>query len=107
MTVLPPRNPIQQVAARLLSECAATNLEQAKVVADGIGDRDMRNELKAALSLTTSIRNFSFRRSHSDSLLQVADYCAGIVNRALLDKEGASAYESQIETKPGMRLIWP
>lgn len=59
-------------------------LNNAKVIIDGSGDREFRNTLKRFLrrQLGQRLRDVKFGRSESDSLIQLADMCAGAIARS-------------------------
>ena len=46
-------------------------------------------------------------RSHSDALLQLADYAAGVTNRWYEGKPGAEVYESYLRSKRRSARKWP
>ncbi len=63
-------------------------LQGARVVIDGSGDREFRQNLNAALRQRLGagvIRDVSFRDSRSDVLVQLAEMCAGAIARSYRD----------------------
>ena len=60
-------------------------LQNARVVIDGSGDREFRNNLNTALRRKLgqgAIRDVRFKESHRDVLVQLADMCAGAIARS-------------------------
>ena len=60
-------------------------LKDARVVIDGSGDREFRQNLNAALRRRLGegvIKDVRFKESHRDVLIQLADMCAGAVARS-------------------------
>jgi hypothetical protein len=59
-------------------------LIDAKVIIDGSGDREFRQNLSAALRRRLGcgiVRSVRFKHSHSDVLVQLADMCVGAIAR--------------------------
>ncbi|MEI6534533.1 MAG: DUF3800 domain-containing protein [Verrucomicrobiaceae bacterium] len=57
-------------------------LKDARLIMDGSGDREFKNELKVYLRRNLdegAIKSFRFSDSDSDRLVQLADMCAGAV----------------------------
>ena len=60
-------------------------LQDARVVIDGSGDREFRRDLNSALRRRVgegAIRDVRFKESHRDVLVQLADMCAGAIARS-------------------------
>lgn len=60
-------------------------LSRARVVLDGSGDREFRQNLSAAIKKRVrdgAIRSFKFSDSKSDALVQLADMCVGAIARS-------------------------
>lgn len=71
---------------RMLLEHDGGRLQGARVKVDGSGDREFRNELASYLrrhQREGQIEKFSFVDSQKDSLIQLADMCAGAILRAV------------------------
>jgi len=63
-------------------------LSDARVVIDGSGDREFRQNLNAALRRRLgggAIRDVRFKNSKNDVLVQLADMCAGAIARSYRD----------------------
>lgn len=95
---------------------AAPDLKLATVVIDGSGDRRFRQEMSGYLrrhineSNERQIAKVKIGRSHSDALLQLADYVAGVTNRWYEGKPGAEvyeSYESYLRSKRRSARKWP
>jgi hypothetical protein len=64
-------------------------IRDAKVIIDGSGDHEFRQNLHAALRRklgTRVIRDLRFKNSKSDVLLQLADMCAGAIARSYRER---------------------
>lgn len=94
-------------------ENAAALLHESKVVIDGSGERVFRRQLQDYLRRNVLIegrrcvREVVIKRSHSDPLLQVADYCTGVANRLQLGKPGADEYFPRLKAKVFSARTWP
>lgn len=88
-------------------------LQDATVVIDGSGERKFREQLRTYLrrELTSEqrekIRKVKVSRSSSDSLLQLADYVAGMTNRLYEAKAGAEQYDAYLRHKRRSQRKWP
>ncbi len=88
-------------------------LTDAKVVIDGSGERLFRQQLQTYLrrsvmnSSGPSVASVSIKRSQSDPLLQVADYCAGVVNRHYMEGTGAAEYMAKLRRRFIKQRLWP
>lgn len=83
---------------------AGAQLDDARVVMDGRSERQFRNALAGQLkrqvaSGGSGFRSLALKRSTSDPLLQVADYFAGVANRAPGGKAGAEDYLRLVESR--------
>lgn len=98
---------------RMAMDEAAPRLRNAKVVVDGSGDREFRRGLQRYLRSALifegrrCVDRVAIKPSHSDPLLQAADYCAGVANRACTDKDGAEAYLALLGAQFYARRVWP
>lgn len=93
---------------------AAELLAGARVVVDGSGDRTFKRQLTTYLQRNVlgpdgkpCVARVTIKRSESDPLLQVADYCAGIINRRHSGKPGADDYYRRIRKKVVQDRLWP
>ena len=101
--------------ARLTLENAKPFLDNAKVVIDESGDRKFRDELASYLRRRIRdvegrrlIKGVKIQRSHSNNLLQLADYIAGISNRVVLGKpDGIDLRGKYLAAHELTRQIWP
>lgn len=60
-------------------------LSEARVVIDGSGDREFRQNLNAAMRKklgSGAIKDVRFKDSERDTLVQLADMCAGAIARS-------------------------
>jgi hypothetical protein len=79
-------------------------LDGARIVLDGSGDRRLRRSLTSNLRRRMSlspgrIEAVKTGRSESDVLIQLADYAAGVVNRAAAGSQGADLYRQMLGEK--------
>ncbi|MGO9484096.1 MAG: DUF3800 domain-containing protein [Rhodomicrobium sp.] len=83
-------------------------LENAKVVIDGSGDRAFRRDLAAALKKrgpAGGIKDVRFKNSTNDSLVQLADMCAGAIARSYHpDRADKDRWRAMIAGK--IRNVW-
>jgi hypothetical protein len=92
---------------------AGSDLRRANVVIDGSGDRRFRKEMGSYLRAQLvregqrQIAKVTIGRSHSDTLLQLADYVAGVTNRKHEGKEGSEVYEAYLSSKRRSLRKWP
>ena len=101
--------------ARLTFENAKPYLDNARVVIDESGDRRFRDEIATYLRRRVRdsegkrlIRGVKIQRSHSNNLLQLADYVAGISNRVALGKpDGLELRKRYLAAHELTRQIWP
>ena len=90
---------------------ASGGWSDAIVVLDSMGDRRFQRELRrrlerevAALRGPGAIKRLNSRRSHSERLLQLADYVAGIVSRQRLGKKWGDEYFANLERRGDVNL---
>ena len=106
---------LYKYAAGLTFENAKPYLTDAKVVLDGTGDRKFRGELRRYLKRRVEdsgrdrlIRSVSTKQSHRDNLLQLADYVAGVSNRAFCERDdGLKLRRTYLAAKELTPQIWP
>ncbi len=102
-------------ACGLVFENAKEKLDGATVVIDESGSLDFRKQLDSYLrrkmndtSSRKRIKKVKMERSVSNNLLQLADYIAGIVNRAVQGKKkNALKYRQMIAHREIRVQIWP
>ncbi|MFA4830565.1 MAG: DUF3800 domain-containing protein [Patescibacteria group bacterium] len=88
-------------------------LDNAIVVLDRSGSPDFRKSLGKYLRSKLNnrdkrpIKKFKQQRSSANSLLQVADYVSGIINRKVQNKKDWSLYYQYISPKEIWVQIWP
>ena len=76
-----------------------------------MGDRRFQKNLRRRLEHevrvlrgSASIKRMNSRRSHSERLLQLADYVAGIVSRQRLGKKWGDEYFANLERRGEVKL---
>lgn len=83
-------------------------LKDARVVIDGSGDREFRQNLNAALRRHLGVgivRDVRFKDSARDILVQLADMCAGAVARSYrTDRKGADRWRRML--RPRINDVW-
>ena len=91
---------------------ASAAWSDAIVVLDSMGDRRFQRELRRrlerelkALRGPGAVRRVTSRRSHSERLLQLADYVAGIVSRQRLQRKWGNQYFATIRRR-GTQTLW-
>ncbi|MYB41858.1 MAG: DUF3800 domain-containing protein [Chloroflexi bacterium] len=91
---------------------ASAAWSDAVVVLDSMGDRRFQRELRRRLEREVkalrgpgAIRRVTSRRSHSERLLQLADYVAGIVSRQRLQRKWGNQYFATIRRR-GTLILW-
>jgi hypothetical protein len=91
-----------QYACGLVFENAKEKLNDAIVLIDGSGNDGFKKDLSKYLKQKTNdyskqvIKKVKMQSSHSNDLLQLADYVAGSINRSFLDKKFAKDYRKII-----------
>lgn len=106
---------LYKFAARMTFENAKPYLVNAKVVIDGSGGRQFRDELSAYLRKRIIsqegrrlIRSVRIQRSAGNNLLQLADYVAGVTNRALCGKQDGNLLKQKyLAMHMRSDRVWP
>jgi hypothetical protein len=106
---------LYKYTAGVAFENASADLRDAIVVIDESGDRRFRDELSRYLSRRLKdsdghrrITRVKTQRSAGNNLLQLADYVAGISNRALIGKRNGERYRHTYLAQHEKSLrIWP
>jgi hypothetical protein len=96
----------------LVFENAKPYLKNAKVKIDKSGHALFRSELAKYLGRRMNkesnlIKSVKMEKSHSNNLLQLADYISGIINRKIQKKKGFEDYYKYISIKEIYVQIWP
>ena len=97
----------------LVFENAKPYLKNAKVKIDKSGRAVFRTELSKYLKKRMNIESGNFiksvkmEQSHSNNLLQLADYVSGVINRTVLKKKNAGEYYKFIRPKKIYVQVWP
>jgi len=100
-------------ACGLVFENTKPYLKDAKVKIDKSGRAVFRNELAKYLQRRVNpehdrlIKSVKMEHSHSNNLLQLADYVAGTINRTLQQKKNFEAYHRYIRSKEISLQVWP
>ncbi|MFY9462771.1 MAG: DUF3800 domain-containing protein [Candidatus Sungiibacteriota bacterium] len=100
-------------ACGLVFENAKPYLKDTKVKIDKSGRAVFRNELAKYLQHRVNaesdrlIKNVKMEPSHSNNLLQLADYVAGTINRTLQQKKNYETYHRYIRPKEISLQMWP
>jgi hypothetical protein len=99
--------------AMALTNCSGL-LSDARVVVDSLTNRHLKRELTTFLRRSgpedrgiPMVKEVALKRSHGDPLVQVADYCAGVVYRSLEGKRGADEYLRRLERRIVRNVVWP
>lgn len=102
-----------QYACQMLFINAQPYLHNTVVIIDKSGNPDFRSRLAKYLKnkLNTNdksvIKKIKQQNSHSNNLLQLADYVSGIINRKLLNKPDWQEYYQYIRSKEIITQILP
>jgi len=102
-----------QYVCGLVFENAKPYLKNAKVKIDKSGRVVFRTELAKYLKQKMNqdgnnlIKTAKMEHSHSNNLLQLADYVAGVINRNILQKAGHQVYSKYLSAKEISVQIWP
>lgn len=97
----------------LVFENAKPYLKDAKIKIDKSGRAVFRSQLARYLSKRARevdgqlMKSIKMERSHSNNLLQLADYVSGILNRKVQQKKNAELYYRYISSKEISVQIWP
>ena len=96
----------------LVFENAKDKLDNAIVLIDESGNRDFKKSLSKYLKNRMNdydrkvIKKVKMQKSHSNNLLQLADYIAGIMNRSVLGKDDKNL-RKKISGREMCVQIWP
>jgi hypothetical protein len=95
----------------LVFENAKHKLNKAILLIDESGNREFKNSLSKYLKNRMNheretISKVKMQKSHSNNLLQLADYVAGIINRSCLNKD-EKGFRKQISHREIDVQIWP
>lgn len=101
--------------ARTTFDNAKNYLDNATVVVDGSGRRGFRDELAAYLRQRIRdpdgarlIKKVKVQRSSGNNLLQLADYVAGVSNRAICQRaDGLEMLNKYLANKQLSCRVWP
>jgi hypothetical protein len=102
-------------ACGLVFENAKAKLQDATVVIDESGNSDFKRQLEKYLRQQMNrdeqkrvIRKVKMQHSHSNNLLQIADYIAGIINRSVQGgKKHIEDYKKLIGHREISVQVWP
>ncbi len=109
----PTRESFYRYVCGLVLESAKEKLREATVIIDASGAKEFGNALARDLRRkmnTTDIRRIGklkMQRSHSNNLIQLADYIAGIINRSVQQKKHGDKYRLLISHREMTVRIWP
>ncbi|PIQ14548.1 MAG: hypothetical protein COW67_13180 [Flavobacteriales bacterium CG18_big_fil_WC_8_21_14_2_50_32_9] len=96
----------------LVFENAKDKLDNAIVLIDESGNNDFRKSLSNYLKKRMNdyerkvIKKVKMQKSHTNNLLQLADYIAGIINRSVLGKD-ENEFRKMISEREILVQIWP
>lgn len=82
-------------------------IDNAKVVIDGSGDKEFRQQLHAALRMRLregAIKDVRFKNSKNDALVQLADMCAGAIARSYGTRKDAERWRKML--RPRINDVW-
>ena len=94
----------------LVFENAKPYLKSAKVIIDGSGSKEFRNQLSSYLRKKIGggyIKKIKLEDSKSNNLLQLADMVSGSIFRMLGNKSDAKIYRNIIKSREIYVQIWP
>lgn len=101
-------------ACNMVFTNASSFIRNATVVIDKSGSPVFQSSLKKYLNLKvnqslseTKIKKLKQQHSHSNNLLQLADYVSGIINRKYQGKKNYKLYYNYICSKEGHVQKWP
>lgn len=102
-------------ACHMVFSNAKPHLDNAIVVLDKSGSPTFQYGLKKYLNLKTNglneqrklIKKIKQQHSHSNNLLQIADYIAGVINRKFQKKKSWQVYYRRISSKEMWVQKWP
>jgi hypothetical protein len=83
-------------------------LDHARVVIDGSGDRDFKRKLGSALrqQVGQKLKDVRFSDSRSDPLVQLADMCAGAIARSYRADRGDDPWRWRHMLKQRIDDVW-
>lgn len=96
----------------LVFENAKDKLDNAIVLIDESGNRDFKKSLSKYLKNRMNdydkkvIKKIKMQKSHSNNLLQLADYVAGIINRSILEKDDKN-FRKKVSGREIRVQVWP
>ncbi len=94
----------------LVFENAKPYLRDATVVIDGSGSRVFKRQLQAYLKKKTGtgiIKKIKLQSSHSNNLIQLADFVAGALKKSLSSNTDNTIYRHRLSLKELNVQIWP
>lgn len=97
----------------LVFENAKDKLDNAIVLIDETGDREFKKSFSKYLKRRMNdyerkvIKKIKTQKSHSNNLLQLADYVAGSINRSYSDKKLAKTYRRKFSSREMYVQEWP
>lgn len=97
--------------ARLMCIHDGGILNDAKITIDGSGDREFKRHLSAYMRKelpSGTMKNLAFRDSAKDSLVQLADMCAGAIARSYKqdDRQNATRWRQMLNQNGQISDIW-
>jgi hypothetical protein len=102
-----------KAAAHYVFENARPYLREATVVFDKRGEKASGEQIARYLKRKLNsqdrhcIKKVKSQHSHSNNLLQLADYISGVVNRKVMGKKNAKEYHRFIAHREMYIQIWP
>ena len=109
----PTRESFYQYVCGLVFENAKEKLLNATVIIDTSGNQEFGMSLAQYLrrKINTEdikrIIKLKMQRSHTNNLIQLADYVAGILNRSIQNKKHGKIYRKLISHREFKVNIWP
>jgi hypothetical protein len=107
------KDSLYKATAKYVFENAKPYLNEAKVIIDKSGKKVFTTQLASYLKKRMNsdgknvIREVKMQHSHTNNLIQVADYVAGVINRHAQKKKNAEVYRRYIAHKEMSLQIWP
>ncbi len=107
------KSSMYQFTCGTVFENAKPYLSQAIVIIDACGSDTFQSELSKYLRRKTAetgyqrIKKVKMQSSHSNNLLQLADYVAGVINRKVQGKKNATEYYRYLSIKEVSLRVWP
>lgn len=109
----PTRDAFYQYVCGLVFENAKEKLQQATVILDTSGNQEfgraLAQYLRGKMNTGTMKRlaKLKMQRSHTNNLIQLADYVAGILNRSMQKKKHGRNYRQLISHREIDVHVWP